>query len=376
MTLEQIQARLAEIAGLIDTATGDDLTKLEDEARTLNEQLNTLRGEAQRRQALRDSVARGASGTAIPGATAEPRTPAAERFAVDSDEYRSAWLRNLQGRELTDQERTAVTASAAIPTQTMNEIVHRLEDSPLLREIDMTFIPGNVSWPVETTANAASWVAMGTAATDSADALTAVTLSAYKLIKTVEITADVEGMSIDAFEAWLVSRLANKIELAADAAVLTGTGSSQPTGILTTISTATGTFTKAGMTYTDLMTIMGSLGTVYRRNAIFIVPSALFYSDIIGMKGTDNRPVLVMDPTAPEVYRLLGHKVIIDDNVTANNVLFGDAKMYKWNWAKSPTVEADDSVGFRTGSRVYRAMGLADGKLAVSAAFVRYTRAA
>lgn len=375
MTIEQIQARLAEIAGLIDTATGDDLTALENEARTLNTQLDTLRGEAQRRQALRDSVARGAAGSVIPNATGSGSEPSAERYAVDSAEYRSAWLRNLMGQTLTDAERTAVTASAAIPTQTMNEIVHRLQDSPLLGEIDMTFIPGNVSWPVESTANAASWVAMGTAATDGADALTAVSLSAYKLIKTVEITADVQAMSIDAFEAWLVARLANKLELAADAAVLTGTGSSQPTGILTTISTATGTFTKAAMTYTDLMTIMGSLGTVYRRNAIFVVPSALFYSDIIGMKGTDNRPVLVMDPTAPEVYRLLGHKVVIDDNLTADNILFGDAKMYKWNWAQTPTVKADDSVGFRTGSRVYRAMGLADGKLAAAAAFVRYTRA-
>jgi hypothetical protein len=39
--------------------------------------------------------------------------------------------------------------------------------------------------------NAAAEVAMGTAATDSADALAHVSLGAYKLIKTVEITADV-----------------------------------------------------------------------------------------------------------------------------------------------------------------------------------------
>lgn len=40
--------------------------------------------------------------------------------------YRSAWLKNLQGKDLTAQERAAVTASAAIPTETMNMIVHRL----------------------------------------------------------------------------------------------------------------------------------------------------------------------------------------------------------------------------------------------------------
>ncbi len=374
MNLEEILARLSAIAQEAETAAGERLTELENEQRTLMERADAIRGEAQRRQALRETVARGLAGMGVPNATHESEPPA-RTFGPDTAEYRSAWLKKLMGIELTTQERTAVTASSAIPTQTMNEIVHRLQASPLLSEIDMTYIPGNVSWPVENSINNAGWVAMSSAATDAADTLTYISLSAYKLIKTVEITADVQHMSIDAFESWLVARLANKIELTADAAVLTGTGSGQPTGILTTISSATGTFTKAGMTYTNLMTIMGALGTVYRRNAIFILPSALFYSDIVGMKDTAGRPVLVLDPTAPEVYRLLGHKVVIDDNVTADNILFGDGKMYKWNWAKSPTVEADDSVGFRTGSRVYRAMALADGKLAVSTAFVRYTRA-
>ena len=93
--------------------------------------------------------------------------------------------------------------------------------------------------------NSASWVAVGTASTDSADTITSVSLGAYMLIKTVEITADVQTMSIDAFETWLVGRLANKLEAALDAAVFTGTGSSQATGILKTLDTATGTFTKA-----------------------------------------------------------------------------------------------------------------------------------
>ncbi|MBO4567179.1 MAG: phage major capsid protein, partial [Bacteroidales bacterium] len=71
------------------------------------------------------------------------------------------------------------------------------------------------------------------AATDSTDAITSISLGAYKLIKTVEITADVDAMSIDAFETWLVNRLVNKIEKAIDYAVLNGTGSgaNQATGI-------------------------------------------------------------------------------------------------------------------------------------------------
>ena len=120
-------------------------------------------------------------------------------FAVDSAEYRQAWLKNLQGKELTVEERDAMTASSAIPTETMNMIVHKLELNPLIAAVDMSYIPGNVTFPAEDTINDANWVEMATASTDSADTLKAVTLGAYKLIKTVYINADVHDMDIPAF---------------------------------------------------------------------------------------------------------------------------------------------------------------------------------
>ena len=68
--------------------------------------------------------------------------------------------------------------------------------------------------------------------------------------------------------------------------------------------------------------------------------------------------------------------MIIDDKAPEDNILFGDLYAYKMNIAKEPTIGADDSVAFRSGSRVYRVLTLADGKLAEENAFVRYTRAA
>ena len=45
---------------------------------------------------------------------------------------------------------------------------------------------------------------------------------------------------------------------------------------------------------------------------------------------------------------------------------------YKFNFAKAPVVDRDESVAFRTGSTVYRAMALADGK-PTGKGIVRYT---
>lgn len=375
MRLDEINARLVAIQGEIDAASGDALSALEAEVESLTAERQQIMAEIQTRQQLRTNIAAGL----VTGRTIERQeedTNMENRtFAIDSAEYREAYLLNLQGRALTDEQRAAVSASGAIPTQTMNQIVSYFESNPILSRIDLTYIPSNVTYPVEGTNADAAWVAMGTAATDSGDTITTITLAAYKLIKTVEITADVENMAISAFESWLVNALGSKIEKALDAAVFNGTGTNQAKGIVTSLSTATGTFTKAKAKYSDLIAIIASLGTVYARNAVFAMPRKLFYTDVLGIEDQSGNPVCHADVESPAKYNILGYPVVLDDNVPADNILFGDFKAYKMNISKAPQVSSDDSVAFRTGSRVYRAMTLADGKLAVDAAFVRYTRA-
>ena len=294
-------------------------------------------------------------------------------FAIDSMEYRTAFLKSLQGKDLEREERAAITAVAAIPTTTMNQIVSIVEEHPILQAIDMTQIPGYVTFPAETAMADASW---SETSTDSTATLTPISLAAHQLIKTVEVTAQVELMSVDNFENWLVRRLGEKIQKALAAAVVMGTGASQPTGILTTIASTTGTFTKAGMNYKDLMQIIASLGTNYAGNASFVMPRELFYKDVLGMTTTSGDKVVVADAQSPGKFNILGYPVIIEDGVKVDHIIFGDLKKYKLNIGANPTVERDSSVGFRSGSTVYRAMTLADGKLADTSALVVYKRAA
>lgn len=303
--------------------------------------------------------------------------PENRTYAVDSEEYRSAFLRNLQGKELTVEERAAVTATAAIPTQTMNQIIGKLELSPMISAVTTTYIPGNISYPVESTVNAAAWVSVGTASTDSTDAISSISLGAYKLIKTVEITADITAMAVSAFENWLTTRLANKIQVAIDAAICVGTGSNQASGILLSGAvTQKGTFTKAAATYKDLMKIIGTLPTQYLPGAAFAMPRALFYGEVLGMTDTSGNRVVVADPQAPAKFNILGYPVIVDDNISTDTIIFGDLKSgYAFNFAQAPTVSRDESVGFRTGSTVYRAMALCDGKVVNANALCVYTRA-
>lgn len=300
---------------------------------------------------------------------------------VSSKGYRDAYLKNLQSKELNADERAmlenaAVSGAALIPTITMDRIIGVLHDNPILARIDMTFIPSNVSYPKENSIADASWIAMDTPSTDSEDSYTYISLAAYKLIKTVEIGADVQAMSIDAFEDWLVTRLANKIEKACDNAVFNGTGSGQPTGILKAGEvTTSGTYTATGMTYADLMNMLGALPSFYHNNAIIACSRQTFYGEILGVHTDGGEKVVVADVQAPARFNILGYPVVVDDNIPVGTVCFGDFFRYKFNFAKAPTVEPDFSVGFRTGSVCYRAMALADGKLGDANAIVVYKKA-
>ena len=372
MRIDEINARLAAIAAEVDTATGEALTALEREVADLTAERQQILDEVQTRQQLRSNIAAGIVTGNIIENNEEENNMENRTFAIDSVEYREAFLMGLQGRELTAEQRAAVTASAAIPTHTMNEIVGKLELAPIINAVDVTYIPGNVTWPVEGTVNDAAWVAMGTAATDSADAVNSIALGAFKLIKTVEITADVAAMSIDAFEAWLVNRLANKIQRAVATAIMTGTGSAQATGL--SKRAADGTYTAAGITYTDVMAIIAKLPTEYAPGASFVMSRATFYGNVLNIQDTSKHPIVVADVQSPAKFNILGYPVIIEDGA-GTDVYFGDLKeAYKFNFAMAPTVKNDESVGFRTGSTVYRAMALADGK-PTGVGIVRYTKA-
>ena len=375
MNVEQLEARKAEIAGMDqDSATTEELEARVAELEAINSELEARAAEAAKAEELRQQIAE-ENVKPIKEFKMEDKKMEEIRFAVNSPEYREAFLKNLQGKDLSAEERTALAGGTyAIPTQTMNEIIHRLELNPLLAAIDITNIPGYVTYPTESVVNDANWVDMGTAATDSTDAISYFTLGAYKLIKTVEITADVDAMSIDAFEAWLVSRLVNKIEKAIDSGVIVGGGaaSGQCEGITKTKSTHDGTFKRNSITWKELTGIMGKLAGQYHNGASFVFNTEYFFKNILGMVDSANNRVCVLDPQGPVKYNVLGYPAIIDSNLTSEHILFGDLKAYKFNFGKAIEVRKSAEAEFRKGSQVYRAMTLADGKLGDTNAVVWY----
>ncbi len=374
MMIDDIQLRMDAIKEEMDVE-GADLDALEAEVTQLNERKAELKAQAEERKAeAKEAAENGEIVKTFKETKMEERT-----FTPDSVEYRDAYLKSLMGKALSMEERTALTVAAnVIPTETVNKIYGLLEENPLLAEIDALHIPGYVSVPVATTVNAANWVAMGTDATDSADVVGKVSLTAKKLIKTIEITADVQAMSIPAFQGWLVNKLAQKMEAAICASIVNGGGTNDAQGVGQCGITASTAI--AGATIAKLAGFMGGVGSAYQKDAVWVMSAATFFTHIVPL-ASDANGLLVMNGLD---YRLLGHKVVLDGNcdgckfksgstaesANANHIIFGNFKEgYVFNYGEGIAIEADQSVAFRSGSTVYRAMALCDGAVVDKAAF-------
>lgn len=364
--LLEIDSRLGEIKRSLEAKEGN-IEELVAEAEELRNEKNNMAQAEEARQAALTEIAEEKEPTTV----VEERKDEKPMFERDSKEYRIAYLKNLMGKELTAEERT-VDLSGAIPTSTANKIVSIVEESPLLQKVSISHIAGNLDLPVETAADAASWGSTGAAANDTVGV---VHLYSYQLIKTLEVPGTVKAGSLDAFEDYIVRRLAEKIRKALELAVINGDGSGKATGINVTVTTLTGTFTKAAFAKADLFKIMGSLKGEYQDNACFIMPSKVYYGEVAAVAGIND---FINLASGANTAKLMGKDVILTENAVISNadyIFYGDPAKYFINFSEDINVAKDASVGFASNSIMYRGVTVCDGKLADANAFVKFTRA-
>lgn len=304
-----------------------------------------------------------------------------EKNIYETEEYRSAFLKRLQGRKLNEEEERAMTtattsAGAAIPTTTLNRIEEMLrQTSALYNMVDVLNIPGYLAIPVEDTVNDASWIAEGESSTDVNDKLNSVNFAAYKLIRTISITAEVSKMTVSAFENWIVKKLTDRMSMAIENAILNGTGNGQPKGILQEDIKKIESNEAGKFSYEDICKIMASLKAGYKRGSAFVVNTETLWNDIATIRIGDNL-VFVPDATGEFAGRIFGKPVIEDEFIEEGNILYGLFNKYTINWNENINVTSDDSAEFRSGNRVYRGMALVDGKTVNKEAFVLMSKKA
>ena len=284
-----------------------------------------------------------------------------------TEEYRSAYFKTMQGKDLSDTEKRSITSAAssggaAIPTRTMNMILGQLkDDDSLLSMITLTNIPELISYPIENVVNDASWVAEDGDSSISDDSLAEVTLNAYKLIKTIKVTAKLQNMSIAAFEEWVVGAITRKMRAALSKSVISGTGANQPKGLNAATWDSTNSVTGA-VTYDNLVNVEALVGESHIVKAAWVM-NRKTKATVQKLKDDQKRPLFERAIENGFVGYLLGYPVKLDSNVADGEAYLGDWKAaYVMNLAKDVEFAKSQEAGFMSGSTVYRGLALADGK--------------
>lgn len=379
--MAEINARKQEIRKLLLEGNEQvDLDKLEAELNSLEQEEQELR----RRQEMASKIQAGAVQTRTVAVMSQVASaPKTAEELVASPEYRSTYLKWLQGRDLTDAEQRALTTAAdsagpAVPTQTLNMIIDKMrQTSALFPRVNVSYVPGNLSIVVANAKNAATWKPEGLDGTPADDTVVNVTLAGYELIKLVEISAAAQAMTIDAFEAYIASEIGRQMAIAIENAILNGSGSGEPTGILSGITWDANNSTTwdTAVDYDHLVDGLALLPTMYHNNAVFVMNRKMLFGGIRKIKTSDKQPIFAYNPQDRAAMTILGYPVILDDYMPDDTILLGDFSYYYLNFAQAPTIDVSREAGFKSGKVTYRGLAVADGKPALAEAFVKIYKA-
>lgn len=389
--LEQIEARLDEIekelnSGAMNDKSEEDLNKVEEEVRSLKDERSKILGNAAKRTSLEKMIAEGRSGVDVTpdfinGGMAKMQANQQERtFDIGSPEYRSAWLKQIRGIDLNDIEKRAMTtaaesAGAVVPSTTVNKIIDKVKEyCPIINKIDLLHIKGAVTVPAEGTTADAQKHAEGATIAAVEDKLSKVTLAGYEVTKLVTISKSVLTMSIDAFENWLVNKIARKVADKIDALIFNGSGTGEAQGINAITWGATNSVSvakSAALTEANVTAVVALLNGGYFANAEWYMSSATFFNDFHPLMNNSKNNIVT---ETNGVYRVMGKVVNFDERVTAHEAILGDVyRGYVGNLQEDVNVTSQ----FVTRENAFDFLGCAifDGKVQAVEAFVKIAKA-
>lgn len=373
--MNEIRTRKAELRQTLENDTTADLDKITEELRDLDTEYADL----EKRQETINGINIGAIPT---NAIDNPLTPnnRSENADAENKEYRSAWLKNIRGLELNETEQRAITtasgsAASVIPTSTRNKIVEKVSQfCPILDKIDLLRVPGGVTIPAEGTTNDAKIHAEGATITSDNDTLVDVVLSAYEITKLVTISKSVEKMSIDAFEAWLVKKIARKIADKINALIFNGSGKNEAEGVnaITWDSTNSVTVTKAGsLTAANVQALVALLNGGYDDGAEWYMSKTTFFNDFHPLMNNAKDNIVTENNGK---YRVMGYPVQLEDRITLHEALLGNFERgYAGNMPEDITVTSQFVV--RENAYDFFGCAMFDGKVQAKEAFVKLIKA-
>ena len=312
-TLQEIEERLAAISTEITTRgaemTADELTALETEVAGLQEERTQLLAAPNTQEQRSRILAAVAAGQPVAGQGAPTvlrSFPAADGSQETNDDkyatmqYRKAFMDYVvRGTAIpTEYRANAVTKTtdvgAVIPTTVLNQIVEKLESTGMiLALVTRTAYKGGVAIPVSSVKPTATWVAEGAGSDKQKKTATKdgmVTFAYHKLRCAVAVSLEVENMAMSAFEALLINNIVEAMTKALEQAIISGSGTGQPKGIIKETPVSGQVVETTGLAYADLVKAESALPLAYEAGAVWCMSKSTFMG-FVGMTDSNGQPI-------------------------------------------------------------------------------------
>lgn len=379
--MQEINARKAELRSMLEGSGEVDLDAIEKELRDLDTEFKEL----EKRKATIDGINAGT----IPAVEIPNPVTARAADTFDQDkEYRSAWLKNLQGKALTENEQRAYSTAAnsalpAIPESTANEIIKKMyEVAPILQRCKIFHVPGNFKFAVEGTNSDAALHTENASITAASDSLGSVSLTGYEIVKLVKASRATVNMTINAFESYIVEIIAEAIARKIENYIFAGTGSNQPGGVANGGKGSNGAYTagtdqvtvaaSANVTEADITTLYGMLSSGYERNAVWAMSKATFFAYFYALMNKSKNNLIEF---ANGKYYIMGCEVYFTGSLAMGVAYLGDFSYIVGNYSQDITVVKSEHSGLATNSVDYLGSCVFDSKaIAGLGAFVKFVK--
>ena len=315
------------------------------EVRSIGTQIESIKGEISDAEAQLAKVEEDEQRNAVVPQDAQLRNAVVVSStgvkAADEDgmEYRKAFMAHvLRGTpiptELRGDANTLTSdVATAIPTQLVNRIIDRMEKTgEILALITRTAISAGVEIPIMTLKPVATWVAEGAGSDRQKVTTGKVSFTNHKLRCEVSMSMEVSVMTISAFETRFTELVAEAMVWAIEEAIINGTGSGQPKGILAETPVDGQAIEVSTVNYGTLISLEGALPEKYEANAKYCMNKATFlkFAAMVDDNGQPIGRVTYGIGGKPERY-LLGRDVVISSHVANDNGFIFDFKDYILN---------------------------------------------
>ena len=319
--------------------------------------------------------------------------------AIAKDEkeiYNTAFMKSLMGTTLNNEELdvfNSVNDKFRNATQTTEEhqvlIPETIKEGiwkeigelhPIFADVRPTYVKGDLTIiKEETEGTDAEWVDEKTEGTDADTAFGTLSLTGCELVKSIRISWKMKKMSIEAYQQYIITHLAEKMARALAFGILKGKGKPsasehkpQPKGIIPTLegegSTPQVVQFDANIKYTDLTNLMSKIKSGYLTGAVIYANNKTIWNQLANVVDANGRPLFIPDVTNGGVGRILSIIVKEEDAMDDDELLLGNVgRGYVMNINENVTLYQEDHVKARATD--YMTYAIVDGDVLTTKAF-------